>query len=316
MGMLRLLVGFMTFLVAFGFRRQHAAAWWYGLVLAGSIGGNLIGAALAPWLRSRLREEWILLSSVLGVAGAGVLTFAFSAFRGRPAAALLAGVIGLAAGAAKLAFDSLVQHRVPAVAQGRAFGRFEAGFQLVWVVGSLLPVVISMTLGAGFAVVTVASFVTAVVYLAGIQLARLGRLPPWWPGARREPKPPRRAAVALTHGVGVRGAARPAPPPGTGRGELIPMDPNAPPDPTTPTTPTRRLTPYDDAQPDDRATPTASTAPTPQLAPYDDAQSDDRPAPTRELDTYRGAAPTTEFRRVSRPDLPRNPRPDPPDPGT
>ena len=227
MGMLRLMVGFMTFLVAFGFRRQHAPAWWYGVVLASSIGGNLIGAAIAPWLRSRLREEWILLSTVLGVAGAGVLTFAFNAFRGRPAASLLAGVIGLAAGAAKLAFDSLVQHRVPAVAQGRAFGRFEAGFQLVWVLGSLLPVVIPMTLWAGFAVVTVLSSVTAGAYLIGIQLARLGRLPPWWPGASadRPHAPRRRPPVALTRGVGV------------------------PPSPAAPDDPTREQAPGDDGRP-------------------------------------------------------------------
>jgi len=191
MGTLRLIVGFMTFLVAFGFRNDHAPAWWYGLVLAASIGGNLIGAAVAPWLRSRLREELILAGSAVTIVAAGILALLFNPDHSRPAAALLAGVVGLASGAAKLSFDALVQRHIPAASQGRAFGRFEAGFQLVWVLGGLLPVVIEMSLPAGFLIITLAAALAAVVYIVGTRLARLGQLPPWWPGVR-PPSPPRR----------------------------------------------------------------------------------------------------------------------------
>ncbi|MDQ1376083.1 MAG: hypothetical protein QOE15_256 [Acidimicrobiaceae bacterium] len=184
MGTLRLIVGFMTFLVAFGFRKSHAPAWWYGVVLACSIGGNLLGAAAAPWLRSRLREEMILAASSGIVAVAGILAIVFDTFNGRPEAALLAGVIGVSAGVAKLAFDALVQRHVPVASQGRAFGRFEAGFQLVWVIGALAPVVIEMTLRTGFFVITLAAALAAAVYVAGTRMARLGQLPPWWPGVR------------------------------------------------------------------------------------------------------------------------------------
>ncbi|MDQ1427059.1 MAG: hypothetical protein QOK39_535 [Acidimicrobiaceae bacterium] len=199
MGTLRLIVGFMTFLVAFGFRNDHAPAWWFGVVLAGSIGGNLVGAAVAPWLRSRLREELILAGSALTVAAAGILALLFDSAHSRPAATLLAGVIGLTSGAAKLSFDALVQRHIPAASQGRAFGRFEAGFQLVWVLGGLLPVVIEMSLPAGFVIITLASVVAAVVYIIGTRMARLGQLPPWWPGVR----PP------TTGGRRTRGARHP-----------------------------------------------------------------------------------------------------------
>lgn len=205
MATLRMVVGFMTFLVAFGFRHEKAPAWWYGVVLAGSIGGNLVGAAVAPWLRPRLKEEWILAGSVITVAIGGLVAIQFTSLHSRPAATLLATVIGVSAGAAKLAFDSLVQRHVPVAAQGRAFGRFEAAFQLVWVLGALVPVVIPMSLRAGFTVVTLSAFLAAVTYLVGTQLARVDRLPRWWPGVTKPSPSERSAALAVADSVGARG---------------------------------------------------------------------------------------------------------------
>ena len=229
MGTLRLIVGFMTFLVAFGFRHDHAPAWWYGLVLACSLGGNLIGAAIAPWLRSRLREEWILLASLIAVVVTGLVAIQLDMLHRHPAASMLAGVVGLSAGAAKLAFDSMVQRHVPSAAQGRAFGRFEAGFQLVWVVGGLVPVVISMSLRAGFAVVTIAALFAAVVYLVGAQLARLHRLPYWWPGARRpRPGAPPRSGRAPGPGAAGRRPGDPTDPAGDNDDDVDwPVNPSA-----------------------------------------------------------------------------------------
>jgi hypothetical protein len=65
MAVLRAVVGFITFLVAFDFRRSRAPAWWFGVVLAGSSVGSLLGAALAPRLRRVVREETILVGSLL-----------------------------------------------------------------------------------------------------------------------------------------------------------------------------------------------------------------------------------------------------------
>jgi hypothetical protein len=181
-GALRGAVGFLTFLVAFGFRRTSAPAWWYGAVLAASVGGNLVGAAMAPRLRARFREEWIIAGAIATVAATGVVAMQIDGLHRRPSAALLAGVIGFTAAAAKLAFDSLVQREVPAAAQGRAFGRFEAGFQLVWVVGGLVPVVFPMSLRVGFILITSISVLAVIVHLIGTRMATVGQLPRWWPG--------------------------------------------------------------------------------------------------------------------------------------
>ena len=49
----------------------------------------------------------------------------------------------MAAAAAKVAFDSIVQRDAPDTARGQAFARFETRFQLMWVIGAALPVVIT-----------------------------------------------------------------------------------------------------------------------------------------------------------------------------
>jgi hypothetical protein len=206
MATLRFTVGLMVFLVAFAFRRTHAPVWWYGIALAGSVGGNLVGAAIAPRLKGRIREEYILFGSVLAVAVVGLLTIPVSLLQRRPAASLLAVAVGLAAGTAKLAFDSLVQQDVPAARQGRAFGRFEAIFQLVWVLGGLVPVAISMSLRVGDLTVTVLLAAAAATYLLANRLADLHRLPSWWPGITSEPVPLTAEASVLGGGVGLVGA--------------------------------------------------------------------------------------------------------------
>jgi hypothetical protein len=207
MATLRFSVGFMTFLVAFGFRRNHAPAWWYGVILAVSVGGNLLGAAVAPRLRARFREELILAGAVGAVAAAGVVALNFAGLQNRPAASVLAATLGVAAGSAKLAFDSLVQRDVPAAAQGRAFGRFEAGFQLVWVVGGLVPVIIPMSLWVGFLIITIVTASALAFYLVGNRLARIGRLPHWWPHGVTRGMPAGPPAVAGT--VGLAGGGGP-----------------------------------------------------------------------------------------------------------
>lgn len=165
MALLRAEVGFLTFLVAFGFRRADAPSWWFGAVLAASMGATLAGSAAAPRLRRALAEERILLASIGLVALAGL---GFARLEGRMWAAAVAAAVGFAAGGAKLAFDALVQRDAPEGERGRSFARFEAGFQLVWVVGALLPVVVATPLRQGYDVLGVASLAAAVAYvLAG-----------------------------------------------------------------------------------------------------------------------------------------------------
>ena len=65
MGLLRGVVGFFTFFAAFELKRAHEPAWVFGLVLIGSAIGGAIGMVLAPLLRKKIREEWILAGTLL-----------------------------------------------------------------------------------------------------------------------------------------------------------------------------------------------------------------------------------------------------------
>jgi hypothetical protein len=169
MSVLKGLVGFLTFLLAFSLRRMHAATWWYGLVLAASIAGALVGVLLVPRLRRLLTEPQMLAGSIWLVALCGA---AAGVIGGLLTQAALALVVGLSAAAAKPAFDALVQRYVPTAAQGHAFARFETRLQLVWVVGALLPVVSAMPMGAGDVVIAAVAGVSGLSYLTGRRAVR------------------------------------------------------------------------------------------------------------------------------------------------
>lgn len=165
---LRASVGFLTFLVAFGLRRSHAPAWLFGLVLAVSMGGTLIGAAVAPRLREALTEERLLVSCLVLVIVSGAIA---TRLRGRVGSVVLAGAVGLAASAGKLAFDALVQRDAPGAIRGRQFARFEAGFQLTWVAGALLPVIVHIPTRLGAAMLAAGAAALCVSYVVGTRRA-------------------------------------------------------------------------------------------------------------------------------------------------
>ena len=206
---LRFSTGFVTFLLVFTFRRGSAALIWYGLALGASQLGNVSGALLAPRLRKRAPEEWMVTGSsvVVGAAalGAGLIDWG----RHWAVAVVLAGGIGLAAGAGKLAFDSMVQRDVPSRLRARSFARFESGFQLSWAIGSLLAVLVPMTLSEGFTAIGIVGLLGAVAFAGGSVKARRGTLPTWWPGSA--PRPVHQPAPANPKGP------EPGPKPGPGR---------------------------------------------------------------------------------------------------
>ncbi len=172
MAVLRAVVGFLSFLVAFALRADDAPTWWFGVALAASAVGALVGAGVAPRLRRRIPEERILLSSLVVVAAAALAMLGVS---GRVSAGVLAGAVGLGATAGKLAFDSIVQRDAPDANQGASFARFEARFQLVWVAGAFLPVVLPIPLTVGYASIGALAGVAAFLYATGrrISTARL-----------------------------------------------------------------------------------------------------------------------------------------------
>lgn len=162
MSVLKALVGFTTFLFAFGLRRAGAATWWFGLVLAAFTAGSLIGVLLVARIRRVLDEPRMLAASlwlVAVVAGIG------AAYPSRWFWALVALSVGVAGAVAKPSFDALVQRHVSESNQGRAFARNETRFQLMWVAGSFVPVVLSLPVPGGNAVMAAAAAICAVVYM-------------------------------------------------------------------------------------------------------------------------------------------------------
>jgi MFS family permease len=183
--LLRGIVGFLVFVLAFWLKETDTATIWFGLMLAASMLGNFAGALIAPWLRRSVREERIL-TGVLVLTAAVALGAAV--FGGLVAATALAMAVGFAAGLGKLAFDAIVQRDAPDANQGRSFARFETRFQLVWVVGALIPVLVPTSIMpvrvAFFAVMLTAVF-AAVTYAGGMRAAARGEdTPTEWIKAR------------------------------------------------------------------------------------------------------------------------------------
>lgn len=165
MATLRAGVGFLTFLLAFALKREGEPAWFYGLVIGASALGGFVGAVAAPRLRRQLREEAVLVISLSIPAAAAVMGARSEA---RTAALIVAFALGLGGAAGRAGFDSLVQRDAPDTAWGRSFARYEAYFQLAWVVGAAIPVLVTISPGFGLIVLALALGAGVVLYLAGL----------------------------------------------------------------------------------------------------------------------------------------------------
>jgi hypothetical protein len=165
MGVLRMVVGFLAFLVAFSLRSTGAPAYWFGIVLGASGVGSFIGVVVAPHLRKVVAEERILQGVLAGLA---LLALVMVQVGGRTAAAILALGVGFAASAGKLSFDAIVQRDAPDANRGRSFARFETRFQLLWVLGAFIPVVIPIPLRIGFLVIAGLTGFALVSYVTGL----------------------------------------------------------------------------------------------------------------------------------------------------
>ncbi len=158
-------VGFLTFLLAFALKREGEPAWFYGAVIGVSSLGGLCGAVAAPRLRKALREEAVLVISLAAPAAVAVMG---ARSQGRPAALMVAFTLGLGAAAGRAGFDSLVQRDAPDTLWGRAFARYEAYFQLAWVLGAFGPVMLSISTGTGLLVLALILGAGGFLYLAGL----------------------------------------------------------------------------------------------------------------------------------------------------
>ena len=139
-------------------KKQGEPAWVYGLVIIGSAIGNATGSLIAPLLRRKVREEWILAGSL--VAPAIPLFFAARSY-GRPLARVRR-IRRRRPRRRSLASRSTACCSATARTRraGRAFARFETRFQIVWVIGGLVAV---LFFGGGRAGI----FLVALVLLFG-----------------------------------------------------------------------------------------------------------------------------------------------------
>jgi len=115
------------------------------LAFAG-VAGGFLADLLAPRLPTETREEAVVIACV-SAAGIGAL-LAFEIF-GLPLLTVYCLVAGAAGEFGRLAFQSLMQRRAPAGAQGRVFVRYEVLFQLAWVAGAFIPALLPIDFRMG-----------------------------------------------------------------------------------------------------------------------------------------------------------------------
>ena len=196
-GLVRGMVGFLTFLLLFELR--EAPTWNLGLVLAFTGAGTLIGSAIAPKLRERMTEERMIMAMLLLGVVAGVVAAAIDKLG---SAALLAAAVGIVSTSAKLAFDSLVQRDAPDANRGRSFARFEVRFQLVWVIGAMVPLLLlPIPARIGYLVIAGTSGFALFSYVYGQRAARRAHVdrPPMGPGIPPDHEP----QTATTFDLGI-----------------------------------------------------------------------------------------------------------------
>jgi hypothetical protein len=168
MAILRGQVGFVSFLLAFAYKGDNA--WKLGVLAAAAQAGFLLGAGLAPRLRKLVEEEYIIIGVLLSIAVVS-LGAAFSATLF--VSCIMSCLVGTGSSAGKQAFDSLVQRDAPDANRGRSFARFETRFQLAWVGGALVPVVIHLPVYVGYVMMSAVGAFGGLSYWAGLRSANM-----------------------------------------------------------------------------------------------------------------------------------------------
>lgn len=166
MGLIRGIVGFLTFLLLFDLR--ESPTWNMGVVLALTGVGVLVGSVAAPALRRAMSEERMLIASLASALVVGLVAARFDGLLG---SAVMAAMVAIISTCGKLGFDAIVQRDAPDANRGRSFARFEVRFQLFWVVGAMIPVIGSIPQQMGFAIIASAAGFGLFSYIAGQRAA-------------------------------------------------------------------------------------------------------------------------------------------------
>ncbi len=163
---MRAAAGFLLFLLAFALRDAEVPALWFAVVGGAGIAGGFVADAVAPALRTDRREEAVVIAS-LSVGAIGAL-LAWQLY-GLPLLTIYAFSAGAAAEFARLAFQALMQRHAPPEALGRVFVRYEALFQVAWVLGAFVPVLLPISFRQGVIVLALFYTVLALVYVVRVR---------------------------------------------------------------------------------------------------------------------------------------------------
>ncbi len=164
MALLRASVGLLFLLLAFAFKSGALQPWMVGAAGIAAQGGVLAGAALAPRLRQAFNEPRIIIGSLAATMIGGLVAAVLGGVVG---AMLLSFLLGTTSGTAKQSFDALVQRDAPDANRGRSFARFETRFQLAWVLGAAIPLLLPLPLFWGYLIIGVAMALAMISYWIG-----------------------------------------------------------------------------------------------------------------------------------------------------
>jgi hypothetical protein len=161
----RLINGYLILLLAFAFREGGQGALDFGVLVTAAGAGYGVASFISPWLEHRVREEPMVVAALALEAGS-----AFMAAQGfsTASAGALAAAAGIAWGLAKFGFDGLLQRSVPPNRRGQAFTRAETLFQLAWVVGAIIPVVVSIDAEFGMTIAGIAALAVQTGFVAAL----------------------------------------------------------------------------------------------------------------------------------------------------
>ncbi|MEL7156617.1 MAG: MFS transporter [Actinomycetota bacterium] len=138
--------------------------WHFGIALLGVGLGGLGGALGVPRLRARFPEERLLAFALFGLTLFAALAAVSTGVGG---AFIIGFALGVAGTGGKQSFDAIVQRDAPKANLGRTFSRFESRFQLLWVIGALLPVVLRVPARLGYVLVATSALFVGLSYWFG-----------------------------------------------------------------------------------------------------------------------------------------------------
>ena len=172
MRLMRGLVGLMFFHMAFWLRDQKAGTVWFGFAVSLSALATMSANAIAPIVRRHLREETMIVVTLI-VTAAGGLTCTWVG--GVTGGVVLVAIVNASAAICRLAYEAVIQSDAPDANRARAFASFETQFQLAWVGAGLVPVVLRLPGEFGFFSVGLVAMVGTLLFVLRVRVDRTSR---------------------------------------------------------------------------------------------------------------------------------------------